>query len=267
MSSERVDTPQVETEATAGSSRDSLAGAGWRCQETAVSSPSRRRSFSWINPVPLWQSRNQILADRLGDPSNGERRRWMEIQREAGKLPADLILKDHADLEEVSFLVVGDTGEGDASQYALVKPLLACGQDTHFMVICSDVIYPAGDTEDYEAKFYEPYEDYQHPIYALPGNHDWYDGLNGFMYHLCGAETPIPAAAEDGDSSWKGRLRRWLWRKPRTAPGNVPQRKRTEEHRRSNQRSPYFAIELGPLLIVGIDTGMGVPSTANRASG
>ena len=28
---------------------------------------------------------------------------------------------------------------------------------------------------------------------------------------------------------------------------------------RSNQRSPYFAIESGPMLIVAIDTGMGYP--------
>jgi hypothetical protein len=262
MSSEgtgRVDVTETGAGTTASSSRDSLAGAGWRCQEAGVSPPGYR-SFSWINPVPLWQTRNQILAERLGDPSNGERRRWMEIQREAGKLPADLILEDYADLEEVSFLVVGDTGEGDDSQYATVKPMLACGQDTHFMVICSDVIYPAGDIEDYEAKFYQPYEGYQHPIYALPGNHDWYDGLNGFMFHLCGAEAPMPAAAtEEGDSSWNERLRRWLWRKPRTQPGRVPERKRTEAHRRSNQHSPYFAIQSGPLLIVGIDTGMGGP--------
>jgi hypothetical protein len=184
----------------------------------------------------------------------------MEVQRKAGKLPPDLIVRDHADLAEVSDDQVGDTGEGDNSQYAAVKPMLAVGQGTRFMVICSDVIYPSGDIEDYEAKFYEPYEGYQHPIYALPGNHDWYDGLNGFMFHLCGVEVPMPAvAAEAGDSSWKESLRRRLWRKPRMEPGSVPERKRTEEHRRSNQRSSYFAIELGPLLVVGIDTGMGGP--------
>ncbi len=91
----------------------------------------------------------------------------------AAKLPADLTIKDHADLEKVSFLVLGDTGEGDASQLAVMPPLLVRGQDTHFMVICSDVIYPAGDVGDYRPKFYDAYEDYRHPTYALPGNHDW----------------------------------------------------------------------------------------------
>ncbi len=237
------------------SSRDSLAGAGWFCGRVEKP-PSAGRPFSWINPVPLWQSRNQVLAGYFGDPTNDERRRWMEVQRKVGKLPANLTIKDHADLEEVSFLVLGDTGEGDASQYAVVKPLLARGRDTHFLVICSDVIYPAGDIEDYEAKFYEPYKDYQRPIYALPGNHDWYDGLNGFMYHLCGTEASALAVTEDRALSWKERLRRLLWRKPKVAPSRLPERERTEGDPRSKQRSPYLAIEAGPLLIVGIDTGI-----------
>lgn len=257
-----VDTVEAGRDTTAvSSSRDSLAGAGWRCHEigkfrSLVSSEGR--PFSWITLAPLWQSRNQILGNIFGDPTNDERRHWLKVQREAGKLSRDLIIKDHANLEEVAFLVVGDTGEGDASQLAVVPPLLAKGQGTHFMVICSDVIYPAGDIDQYEDKFYRPYKDYLGPIYALPGNHDWYDGLNGFMFHLCGAEVPAPAATERV-SSWKERLRRRLWRKPHQMDPTVPARKRAwraAQGQQSRQRSPYFAIETGPLLIVGIDTGI-----------
>lgn len=241
------------------SSRDSLAGAGWRCQEVGVSAAGGP-PFSWMNPVPVWQSRNQTLGSLLGDPTNDERRRWMEVQRERGGLPEDLIIDQHAGLDSVSFIVIGDTGEGDASQYALVEPLLAGGRDTDFMVVCSDVIYPAGDAEDYEAKFYRPYEDYSSPIYGLPGNHDWYDGLVGFMHHLCGADVSAPPTAEERASSPKEWLRRLLWRRPATrSPKDLPPRRRTDGARRSSQRSPYFAIETGPLLIVGIDTGMGGP--------
>jgi Calcineurin-like phosphoesterase len=214
--------------------------------------------FSWINPLPLWQSRNQTLGRLFGDPTNEERRRWMELQRQTGRLPEDLILDQHAGLEEVSFIVVGDTGEGDASQYAVVRPLLARGQDTDFMVVCSDVIYPAGDVEDYDAKFYEPYERYPRPIHALPGNHDWYDGLVGFMHHLCKAEVSALPATQERASSLREWLRRRLWRRPANkGPQGLPERRRTESIRRSDQRSPYFAIETGPLLVVGIDTGMG----------
>ena len=253
------------------SSRDSLAGAGWTCREIGrfkgmVSAESR--PFSWLSLAPLWRSRNQIVSTLLGDPTNEERRRWMKKQRKAGKLQPDQVIQEHKDLEEFSFLVVGDTGEGDASQFAVVPPMLKAGRDTAFMVICSDVIYPSGDAEDYEEKFYRPYENYPRPIYALPGNHDWYDGLNGFMYHLCDAEVPTmqgrsPKPVTTGTDSkralWREPLRR-LWRKPSGIDPTVPTRKqvwRSLPSQRSSQRSPYFAIETGPLLVVGIDTGMG----------
>ena len=267
-----ANTDEKQDKAVGGSSRDSLAGAGWTCREIGrfrglVSSESR--PFSWLSPAPLWRSRNQIVRSLLGDPTNDERRRWMEIQREAGKLQPNHVIKEHTRLEEFSFLVVGDTGEGDASQFAVVPPLLEVGGDTAFMVICSDVIYPSGDAEDYEAKFYRPYNNYAKPIYALPGNHDWYDGLNGFMYHLCGAEAPtqggapepITAATDSKGASWRERLRRrLLWRKPTEMDPTVPTRKqawRSADAQLSKQCSPYFAIETDPLLIVGIDTGMG----------
>ena len=241
------------------SSRDSRAGAGWRCEEIGVPA-SGGRSFSWVNPVPVWRSRNQNLAPLLGDPTNDERRLWMKLQRQTGKLTEDLIVTEHADREEVSFIVVGDTGEGDASQRAVVKPLLARGRDTDFMVICSDVIYPSGDAEDYDAKFYGPYDDYRNPIYALPGNHDWNDGLVGFMHHLCGAEVSSIPDIEARAPSFRERLRRLLWRRPaRKDPEDLPLRRRTEEGLRSKQGSPYFAIDTGPLLVVCIDTGLGGP--------
>ena len=266
-----IGTDKKRVRPVGGSSRDSLAGAGWTCREIGkfrgLVSPESR-PFSWLSPAPLWRSRNQIIGSLLGDPTNDERRRWMEIQRKAGKLKPNHVIEEHADLEEFSFLVVGDTGEGDTSQFAVVPPLLEVGGDTAFMVICSDVIYPSGDAEDYEDKFYRPYEKYAKPIYALPGNHDWYDGLNGFMYHLCGAEAPtqgrapepITAGTDSKGASWRERLRRRLWRKPTEMDPTVPTRKqvwRSGDAQQSKQRSPYFAIETGPLLIVGIDTGMG----------
>jgi hypothetical protein len=131
---------------------------------------------------------------------------------------------------------------------------------TDFMVVSSDAIYPAGDAEDYDAKFYGPYEDHPNPIYALPGNHDWFDGLVGFMHHLCGAEVSSLPATQGRPSSLKERLRRLLWRRPaKRVPKRLPVRRRTDEDHRLGQRSPYFAIDTSSQLVVGIDTGMGGP--------
>src|ERR687894_3125372 len=162
------------------SSRDSLAGAGWRCQRPGsykdlIPPGARRRHFSWLNPRTLWQSRrNEWIARFLGDPVDDERRRLVASQRQRPNVPKRFII-DRSNLDSARFLVLGDTGEGDESQFALVPPLLDNGKDTHFMIICSDVVYPNGDVNEYLDKFYCPYKDYPKPIYALTGNHDWYD--------------------------------------------------------------------------------------------
>ena len=81
-----------------------------------------------------------------------------------------------------SFIVIGDTGEGDASQHALRDQLLAVAarDDVRFVIVSSDVVYPAGAMRDYEAKFWLPFKGVTRPVYAIPGNHDWYDALEGF---------------------------------------------------------------------------------------
>ena len=50
-----------------------------------------------------------------------------------------------------------------------------------FAIISSDVVYPAGELMDYERAVYRPYNGMNIPIYAIPGNHDWYDDLQGFL--------------------------------------------------------------------------------------
>ena len=50
---------------------------------------------------------------------------------------------------DFSFLVIGDPGEGDASQYSLISRYMDLGRrdDLKFLVVSSDVIYPAGETD------------------------------------------------------------------------------------------------------------------------
>ena len=57
---------------------------------------------------------------------------------------------------------------------------LGLRDDVKFLVVSSDVIYPAGSMHDYEANFYLPFQGFAKPIYAIPGNHDWFDALEGF---------------------------------------------------------------------------------------
>lgn len=210
-----------------------------------------RALYSAINDRVAKGSQELVLDMRM---------RWVAEQRAAGAerdFP-DLVI-DRKGLSHPSFLILGDPGEADASQYVVVAPLLAADK-TDFMVICSDVVYPAGDVNDYIDAFYRPYENYEGEIFALPGNHDWYDGLNGFMYHFCRAEALPPTSFNPSSFSLRTRIARRLWKR-----ADAPKRSKLAPYQRRmragrgwapSQPGPYFAIETGPLLIVAIDTGI-----------
>lgn len=235
------------------SSRGSEEGAGWSCGQIGSFRELQpaTQSFSWLNPRTLWRSRNEVVAALFGDPSLRARRRWMAAMRERGADPRCRIRPGVG--PEFSFLVLGDPGEGDASQYAVVPVMLKVGADTDFAIVASDVIYPTGAANDYPDKFFRPYQDYPAPIYAIPGNHDWYDGLGGFMRVFCDArELPGDVAPESG-------LARLLWRKPEKADEALlaeASKLRDGERRRVVQPGPYWAIETPSLVVVGIDTGI-----------
>lgn len=243
------------------SSRDSEAGAGWQSCSGPGSwrheVPAGTKSLSWLRPSTLWQSRNDLIARLLVDPTPAARARWIELCRQraraAGADP-DFVLSFPAG-DSVSVLVAGDTGEGDNSQYAVALPLTEQAKTTDFAVICSDVIYPTGDRRDYGDKFHRPYRDMGIPIYALPGNHDWYDGLHGFMHHFCRLEDP--RFRPDFGSGPRAGLAARLWRYPQQPPRETPPVPAGElPPPVPGQPAPYFALDAGPVRFVGIDTGI-----------
>jgi hypothetical protein len=237
----------------AASSRESVSGAGWTCRAGHYTRLLKKsdKPFSWLGLAPLWQSRNDRLARWLGDPTNDRRRAWMA---ELGAGGSDLVV-DFSDQQRISFIVMGDTGEGDASQYAVVPPLLNEAAGTAFLFICSDVIYPAGGINAYRDRFFRPYSGYPGPIFAIPGNHDWYDDLTGFMFHFCGVRDRPPVKAE----SVRGWIRNLLSSKPRTADSDAVAEMRAlraAPAQLARQPAPHFAIDAGPVRLVGIDTGI-----------
>jgi len=98
---------------------------------------------------------------------------------------------------------VADLGDGFDATYA-VASLLAQDElvvDGHKLprgaavVMGSDEVYPTSSRKDYKQKTVAPYSfafpDRRRPphprILAIPGNHDWYDGLVTFLAFFCGA--------------------------------------------------------------------------------
>jgi hypothetical protein len=232
----------------------------------------RWRDFSWLAAGPLLDSINDQIAKVIHDLVNDRRQRWIAAQRAAGKADRDFVCDAPAGTKQ--FLILGDPGEIDGSQYSVVDPLLAVHRErgSDFMLVLSDVIYPAGDVNDYVNGFYIPYQEYDRPIYALPGNHDWYDGLVGFMFHFCGAEA-LPEQAFRGSSyTAPERVAGWLWRKSARPDRTqlLAHRFGRLEHDRGSfeavQPAPYFALDIGEdLRLISIDTG--IRGTIDREQG
>jgi hypothetical protein len=255
-----VSTETAQQPERAHSSRVSRRAAGWvDCQKAASVKELYRegyvqKGFSWIDPRPLLESRNDRLARWLVDPTDGERRRWVAAQRRKGVDP-DLTVTRYADRARLAFIVLGDPGEGDDSQYHVLRPAFSQAAGTDFTYICSDVIYPAGDVNDYYDKFFWPYQNLPGPIYAIPGNHDWYDGLHGFMAHFCDADPDLRPPATMRRGRVRELLLRATWRRPSEPEQDLIEEMQKLRKERSDQPAPYFMID-GPVCLVGIDTGI-----------
>jgi calcineurin-like phosphoesterase family protein len=120
-------------------------------------------SFPKNNPhfekPPLIEKVNQTLPLRVVDPEAAK------TATDAGKLV---------------FHAIGDSGgiHGDDIQSAVAEAME--GQIKHaspadrpaFLYHLGDVVYFNGQSRLYGAQFYEPYQYYPAPIFAIPGNHD-----------------------------------------------------------------------------------------------
>jgi hypothetical protein len=217
-------------------------------------------SFSWLTVRALLSSVNDVIGKGAPRLVNDLRQQWVAAQRKAaphGRWDDDFVIRRPG---VTSFLLLGDPGEQDFSQYVVV-PVLASQDDADFMLVMSDVIYPSGDVNDYVDGFYIPYRPLALPIYAQPGNHDWYDGLNGFMWNLCGAEPLPPDAYDVASYSPRERLARRLWKKASAPRRDILEAYRDERAPQGQaweplQPGPYFAMDLGELLVVCVDSGI-----------
>ncbi|MGH9867199.1 MAG: metallophosphoesterase family protein [Candidatus Polarisedimenticolia bacterium] len=158
--------------------------------------------------------------------------------------------------EPFSFIVIGDTGEGDASQHVLRDSLLraAAAEDVRFVVLSSDVVYPTGAMKHYESRFWLPFKGVTRPVYAIPGNHDWYDALEGFaatFFEPAAARAAMHAriAEEQGlSSTTDARIEELveqaaLLRRQYGVPTGA-------------QQAPFFQIQTPHFVLLAVDTGV-----------
>lgn len=141
-------------------------------------SAKRRGPGFWVYPSNLLAARRKFLRSDASvhwrDAFDG----W-EKEGDRRSVPFSRLCKQSAGA--FKFLVLGDTGEGDHSQYSLLPLIRALDPD--FMIIAGDVAYPAGNLDDFDAGFFAPYAGLNIPIWAVPGNHEYYSSGKGREFY------------------------------------------------------------------------------------
>ena len=141
-----------------------------------------------------------------------------------------------------------------STSFAINCLSVANSPDVRFVVVSSDVVYPTGAMRDYEAKFWLPFKGVTRPVYAIPGNHDWYDALEGFdatFLQADAARASIRARVESDlrlTSTTDGRIE-----------GLIQEAARLREAYRvptGFQRAPFFEVQTDGFALVAIDTGV-----------
>ncbi|HEX6375125.1 MAG TPA: hypothetical protein VFZ91_05340 [Allosphingosinicella sp.] len=113
------------------------------------------------------------------------------------------------DREDFWFDYLADTGDGWNPTFAMAR--LVAQEEVaprgsklklprgRLLVLGGDQVYPTADKDEYRIRFLEPFDwayepckgaplwtDEDRPdLYAIPGNHDWYDGLHAFFGLFC----------------------------------------------------------------------------------
>jgi uncharacterized membrane protein HdeD (DUF308 family) len=161
-----------------------------------------------------------------------------------------------AGARDFSFLVIGDPGEGDPSQYSLISRYLELGRrdDVKFLVIASDVVYPAGAMSDYEFNFYLPLKGFTKPVYGIPGNHDWFDALEGFNANFLEPQAARAAMSARVEADYH--LTSTDSRRIDTLIGAAARLRRLYGVEIGTQRAPFFELQTDHFALIAIDTGI-----------
>lgn len=132
---------------------------------------------------------------------------WDELEEEYCK-----------DKKDIWIDVVNDTGDSFNSTFAIAKSVAAQSLEFKYedekgqtqtvttprgklLIFGGDEVYPFPTMDEYENRFIIPYasacddpsllnkQDNRPHLYAIPGNHDWYDGLGNFIKLFCQQRT------------------------------------------------------------------------------
>jgi hypothetical protein len=181
---------------------------------------ARPRAIAWFGFSAFWGHLRHLLASAIAT-ENIDSRQWMTPEP-----PADLLRRAIEILSargakaspslagafggEVWIDFVADTGDDVSVSEAVAKLVFAEYREGdldlprgQILLLGGDLAYPVATVREITRRLITPWnrvleargDDTPRLLLAVPGNHDWYDGLDGFA-RLCQApcdfETPAP---------------------------------------------------------------------------
>ena len=145
---------------------------------------------------------------------------FRDLPPPTGAAPYRLDLRDiipdsaYQEIVTANKLVFHFNGDIGGIDFATPQQLVAGGMEAdcfepdqpaaRFLYLVGDCVYFNGEVSRYYAQFYQPYEHYPLPIFAVPGNHDGENlegqpTLDGFVRNFC-APAPGIHQPEAGDA-------------------------------------------------------------------
>jgi hypothetical protein len=158
----------------------------------------RKPMVGWFDPSQLMRTAARVLLSEVF----GEYADKRELQAALSKPD----VHRYTDDDEMWIDFIADLGDGFDSTYTLAWLLarkeleLPLGAGERFqtrrgrvLVMGGDEVYPTASREEYNDRMAGPYEaalpcEPVGPVpdlFAIPGNHDWYDGLTSFIRQFC----------------------------------------------------------------------------------
>ena len=154
--------------------------------------PPKHGMVDWYDPLQLLSTGIEVLISE----AMGRRFDYRMMEDVALKQKVfDYSRDGKQERQEIWFDFLADTGDGWNSTYAIAslvaQPALQVGDRSlprgRFLILGGDEVYPFASQRNYRERLVAPFEtaletsEAPHPhLFAIPGNHDWYDGLVSF---------------------------------------------------------------------------------------
>ena len=165
---------------------------------------------AWYDPAQLTKTGIRVAISTVFGQFADKREALAAANAIAGdKLDDVFDYSERAEDGEFWIDFVADTGDGWRPTFAVARTLAEDALQPpgsaeplkrgRVLVMGGDQVYPTASDEEYDNRLLYPFDEAYHPeggvpkwpedrrpdLYAIPGNHDWYDGLNSFFHLFC----------------------------------------------------------------------------------